>query len=146
LLDEERKQELDFGHLLEFAEDPYLTNEELVQVELMILDAVEYDVSPPTAETFMQIEFVLMEGDEIDLDVFVLSRLLCEFGLFRGGRFTLQRHQQIAQGAILAAKRLLHRDEDGADHPLVRDMARLFVKEVPKIPHALLQRHGITRC
>ena len=67
--------------------------------------------------------------------------------MFRGGRFCLQLPMDIAQGSVLAAKKILKREvgsqELAAATVESKDLARIFLKEIWNIPLQLLNRHRV---
>ena len=117
----------------------------LLQLELIILESVDFDLGAPTCETFLQMLY-LERYNHMDGETFVIARLLCEFGMWRGGRFTLQTPEHIANAALLAARQLLHLPDIIFTSSLdVKTLARTLVREIRRIPRELLARHDVER-
>lgn len=146
---EEVNCNIDLKQLVDILNDRSIFDRaKLSQVEIYILETIDYDVLPPTAETFIQLIFSEATGGP-DSSLFTVARFLAELGLWRGRIFVSQKPLRVAQAAILAASWMLGHEEnvvrDEAGLPKSVDvMAQKLWEDAIHAPSQLKARHGVT--
>lgn len=119
----------------------------LEHVELQILDAVEWDVSCPVAETFLQLMFVEKRAEKgsaagPDPQLLVLSRYLCQVALVHGGLFTNCLPSILAEAGMYLAEKVLGRSPVRPSL-YVRSLSDELATVVPKSKAAIRDIHYI---